>query len=194
MTTEPMPTAPAAGSAATSAASHVSRRALLATAGLGVCGAAVVGTPIAIGAAEKAIQDAADKAFQAGIDTILSEIETIEGIAVQDAVAIAELTRLAVRFIVVPLAQLVSAVGGTALDGLQSAVDLARDALSKIGQSNSVLDQFSGVLKTWRGSIGQLPKSLSDYANADIDGAETYLKSLQKKIQDAKDGKVKRPQ
>lgn len=189
MMTEPMPTTPTSG--ATGATSNVSRRALLTTAGLGVCAATVVGAPIAYEAAQKAISDAEKAAFQAGINAIISEIETIEGIAVQEAVAIAELTRLAVRYIVVPVAQLVSTVGSTALDGLQSGVDFARDGLSKIGQSNAALNAFSDVLKSWRTNLTQLPKSINDYANADIDGAEKYLKSLQQKIDAAKKGEVK---
>lgn len=164
------------------ATGEVSRRALFATAGLGVCAAAVVGTPIAIKAAEQYASDQAAKALQDGINegkqAILAELEQLGDISIDTAISVAELTKLGVKVIVQPLASLVATIGGDAIGALKSAVDGVRSFAGNFGYHNDQLDQLSTLLGTWHNSLSQLPNALATYANSDITSAETYLKSL----------------
>lgn len=168
------------------AAGEVSRRALFATAGLGVCAAAVVGTPLAIKAAEQYAADQAAKALQDGINegkqAVLAELEELGDISIDTAINVAELTRLGVKVIVQPLASLVATIGGDAIGALKSAVDGVRGFAGNFGYHNDQLDQLSTLLGTWHDGLTQLPKALATYANTDITSAETYLKSLKAMI------------
>ncbi len=192
MMTQPNPTPyPNPGTPhATGVAAEVSRRALFATAGLGVCAAAVVGTPIAIKAAEQYAADQAAKALQDGIDqgkqAILAELEQLGDISIDTAIGVAELTRLGVKVIVQPLASLVTTIGGDAIGALKSAIDGVRGFAGNFGYHNDQLDQISSLLGTWESNLTQLPNSLATYANSDIISAETYLKSLKAMIDASK--------
>jgi hypothetical protein len=178
--TEPVAT-PSPSEAASGAAAQVGRRALLVTAGLGVCAAGAVATPLALKYAGDVASAEANQALQHGIDLgrqeLLAELKQLENVAIDDAVAIAELTRLGVKYIVLPVAQLVATIGGDALQVVLNAIGFANGIVH-----NSVLDALYAVIKSWHDNLTQLPITLSSYANADINGAETYLKALQAKI------------
>jgi hypothetical protein len=128
------------------------------------------------------IQDA----FSAGVDNgrkaLLDELSQIEGLTIDGAIGAAELTRLAVKFIVLPLTRLVSTIEGGALDVLHNALQSAKENLAKINVHISQLDGLEDMVGQWRDNVNQLPVTLDKYANADIDSAESYLKALQKKI------------
>jgi hypothetical protein len=191
MTTEPNPTpffsqSASATSAAGAATGEVSRRALFVTAGLGVCAAGAVATPIAIKYAEEQAAAAAAKALQDGINqgkqAILSDLEQLGDVSIDTAIRVAELTRLGVKYIVQPLASLASAIGGDALQVLANGLDGARNVAGNFGYHNDAADRLSQLLHSWHDNLTKLPKSLADYANTDITSAETYLKSLKAMI------------
>lgn len=162
------------------------RRALLATGTLGICAGAVALTPIAAQQVEQYTQDQLNsyfhKGFDAGRQALLGELGQIEGVSLDGAIAVAELTRLAVLYIVVPLSKLYATVTGDLLAILASGVLEARTILGAIHITIGALDTIYTLLTTWQKNVTALPQKLGDYANADIISAESYLKALQRKI------------
>lgn len=162
------------------------RRALLATASLGVCAGAVALTPAAAQQVQQYTQDQLNdyfhKGFDAGRQALLGELGQIEGVSLDGAIGVAELTRLAVLYIVVPLSRLYATVTGDLLAILASGVQKARSLLGAVHITVGALDTLYSLLTTWQTNVTALPKKLGDYANADILSAEAYLRALQRKI------------
>lgn len=185
------PTAPSAiPPTPTRGGGQLGRRVLLTTvAGVGLCGAGAALTPLAL---DKAKQYATDQ-FAAGLEAganqarqeLLSELEQLEGVSLDAALQVAQLTKLAVQYIVLPVATAVAAIGAGALDLLIAAVDGVRSGLSYIpgsAQYSQPLDRLHDMLGSWRTGVKLLPIELSAFANADIASAQTYLNSLKAKI------------
>ncbi len=162
------------------------RRALLAAAGVGVCAAGVELAPIAVKRAGDFTQAQVSNAFQAGVNqgrqALLDELAQLEGITLDGAVNVAELTRLAVKVFVIPLAQLNATITGDLLGVLDGALTSARDNLNRINVHIEPLNNLQQVVETWQANVTQLPMRLDAYVTADINGAETYLKALKQKI------------
>jgi len=164
------------------------RRALIATAGVGVCAAGVALTPLAIKDASQFASDQAHAALTNGIaqgeQAVINELGQIEGVALDDAIAVAELTRKAVQYIVLPVSKVLATIAGDGLGVLDG-------ALTKIQQGQDiihfqVIPQIGGLktmVESWRSNINQLPIALTAFTSADIISAENYLKALRKKVQ-----------
>jgi hypothetical protein len=180
------PTIPPTDKKASGSGGKIARRALLAGVGVGACVAGVELAPTALKKLGEFTQAEVQDAFGAGVDSgrkaVLDELSQIEGLTIDGAIATAELTRLAVKYIVLPLARLMATIEGGALDVLYNALQSAKDNLSKINVHIGPLDGLEQMVGEWRDSVNQLPTTLDKYANADIDSAESYLKALQKKI------------
>ena len=167
----------------------VARRVLLAAAGIGLCGAGVYLTPRALnevgqytkGQLEAAAEAAAANARQ----ELLNELSQLEGISVDAALEVAMLTKLAVKYIVGPVASVLVALGTNALSVLISALELVLNGLHFIPGASQVatpLQKLHDLLTTWRTNLQLVPQELTNYANWDIDSAETYLTALKQKI------------
>jgi hypothetical protein len=145
---------------------------LIATAAVGAC---AVATPFVI-----------EKGAELGeteVKALLQhEIGTLEGIALEDALKVAELTRKVVQYIVVPLARFVSGIEGDAIQGMITSLTPIKNLADRFHISIPFLDGFLQLLTTWHANISLLPISLQAYANADINGAEAYLRALQAKV------------
>jgi hypothetical protein len=193
MTTEPMFTPPMQPmSGASTAAGHISRRALITTAGLGACAAGVVATPVALKYAEDLAAQAAKNALEAGIEqgreAVLAELAQLEGITIESAIGVAELTKLGIQYVAAPLAQFVATIAGDGLSVLVGAVSNARDWAARFGFHNDQVDGMITVMKSWQTNLAQAPDLLSKTATADVNGAETYLKQLKQMIDSSKNG------
>ena len=168
------------------------RRALVGVAAVSVCAAGVALTPTAEKLAQQVGQQAVDQAYAAGIaagrQALLSELAQLEGVPIDAAIEVAQLTRLAVLYIVRPIAQLLATIAGDALGGLIAALTSAQSHLASINVHISQLDQLKSLLTQWQQGVTQLPISLTSYATADIDSAENYLKALKKQIQQQASG------
>lgn len=179
-------TIPPADKPKTSSGGKIARRALLAGVGVGACVAGVELAPVALKKMGEFTQAEVQDAFSAGVDNgrkaLLDELSQIEGLTIDGAIGAAELTRLAVKFIVLPVSRLMSTIEGGTLDVLHNALQSAKDNLAKINVHISQLDGLEQMVGEWRDNVNQLPTALDKYANADIDSAESYLKALQKKI------------
>src|SRR5262249_2027006 len=133
---------------------------------------------------------AANAAYQAGInagrEALLAELSQLEDVTLEGAIAIAELTKLAVTYIAVPVSKLVAGVGTVALQGFADALSTAQDALGKIGQHVTQIDQLHDTVISWKTGLAAAPTILSDITVKDINSAETYLKALDQKIKTSK--------
>lgn len=154
--------------------SHVGRRAFLATAAtVTACGAGALAAPKLIPALESRAQDMARAAM-------LDELGSLEGVSLDAAIQAAEITRAAVKILVLPLARFVALVGAGALALLQKALELAHNMLSLVRLDTSVLDAFRSVVTSWQGGVASLPIALDRYTTADIDSGEKYLRALKR--------------
>jgi hypothetical protein len=179
------------------ASSPVARRALLVTAGLGACAAGAAATPFIAGKVGELTQDAAKAAYDAGInagrEALLAELTQLEDVTLEGAIVIAELTKLAVNYIALPVSRLAAGVGTAALQGFADALSTAQDALGKVGQHSAQIDQLHDLVITWKTALGASPAILSDIANKDITSAERYLRALDDKIKTSKTSKTPTP-
>ena len=178
------PTAPSAGKRGSG---KLGRRALVGVAAVSVCAAGVALTPSAERIAQQVGQQAIDQAYAAGIaagrQALLSELAQLEGVPIDAAIEVAKLTRLAVLYIVRPVAQLFATIAGDALGGLIAALTSAQQHLASINVHIAQLDQLKSLFSEWQQGVESLPVALTHYATADIDSAENYLNSLKKQIQ-----------
>lgn len=183
-TTAMQPQQPASGK---KGSGKLGRRALIGVAAVSVCAAGVALAPTAEKALQQASKQAIDDAYAAGItagrQALMSELAQLEGVPIEAAIKVAEVTRMAVLYIVRPVAQLFATIAGDALGILLDGLSSAQSHLAGINVHISQLDQLTSLLTQWKTGVTQLPIQLTDYATHDIDSAENYLKALQKKIQ-----------
>lgn len=169
----------------------LARRGLLLAAGAGLCVGAVELGPKAIQQAgyytEQDLKNALDSGILQGRQALLSELDQIEGVTLDGAIGIAELTRFGVDKIVVPLANLGISIGGDSLAVLSGALSSARSNLARVNVHVNWLDNLQGLVDTWRGNLPD-NTTLTRYADADITGAESYLRALKTKIQAEQSG------
>lgn len=184
-TTQPMsPTTP---TATPKKGGALGRRALIGVAAVAVCAAGVAVAPTVATMVEDASKSAVDAAYKAGVDAgrqaLLAELRQLEGIPLDAAIQVAEVTRMAVLYIVRPVSQLFATITGDALGLLLGGLSAAKSNLATINVHISQLDQLTSMLSSWQTNINQLPITLTDYATHDIDSSETYLKNLKKTIE-----------
>ncbi len=136
---------------------------------------------------EKQLQDAYSKGIAAGEEAVrkefLNALDDMEGISLQAAIGSARLTRLAYDAFVSPLVTLAATITGDFLSIILNALITGRGWLSRIGQDNDTLAAIQTVLETWKQKVTELPMELQSITDADLDGAQSYLRALQRKIQ-----------
>jgi hypothetical protein len=186
----------------------VTRRNLLL--GLGVVavgGAGVVGyelgpkLPQALGSVgtniEKQLQDEFNKGLAQGAEAarkeLISGLENLEGVSLNAAVEAARLTRVAYDVFVSPVVKLYSQIAGNVLTAMLSAFKTGRNWLARINQDNATLAAIQTVLESWVNQVQNLPKQLDTITQADLDGAQAYLRSLQTMIKNEQ-AKLNSPQ
>jgi hypothetical protein len=145
------------------------RRALVTTAVAAGLGGAVIAVPRILPSMEQRVEQAA--------------LGELEGVSIDAALEAAEITRVAVEVIVVPVANLVALLGSGALGLLVGALELAHNALRLVQASTTVVDHLHAAVASWQAGITKLPIALNTYATADITSAETYLRALKKTVQ-----------
>ena len=137
---------------------------------------------------EHQIQDAYNKGIAAGAEAVRKEFVTslnnLEGYSLQGAMTAARLTRLAYDDFVSPLVTLAATVTGDFLSITLQAVMSARGFLVKFNQDNSTLAALETVLTTWVKQVKAAPLEIQTITDSDLDGAQSYLRALQRKLQD----------
>ncbi len=135
---------------------------------------------------EQQLQDSFNQGVNAGADAVRKEfitaLENLEGVSLDTAMAAAKLTRVAYDVFVSPLVKFLASVADDFLSVTLRALIQGRHWLSNIGQDNSTLAGLQNVLETWVAQAQQMPKQVQAIADADLDGAQAYLRALQRKI------------
>lgn len=177
---------------------NVSRRGLLV--GLGV--AAIGGTSIAayelgpklvgnVGTnIEHQLQDAFNKGLAQGADAVrkdfITSLENLEGFTLGGAQTAARLTRVAYDVFVSPIVKFGSVVAADFLGAMLRAFKSGRHILAVVNQDNDTLAAIQSVLESWVAQISNLPKQLDTITQTDLDGAQAYLRALQRKLDEEK--------
>jgi len=137
---------------------------------------------------EHQIQDAYNRGLAAGAEAVRKEfvttLQNLEGVSLQAAMTAAKLTRQAYDAFVSPLVTLAATVTGDFLSVTLQALSIARGFLAKVNQDNDTLAALQTVLQSWVKQVHQMPKQIQTITDADLDGAQAYLRALQRKIQE----------
>jgi hypothetical protein len=167
------------------------RRAILGIVGVGACCAIAEAAPFAVRQVglytKQQLDDALAAGIQQGREQVLAELRNLEGVALSDAVTVADLTRRGITNYVKPLADEASKVAGDALGAMAGVVGFARDHVpdaTVLGVNvHDTLDLLQQLLSTWDQTVSSDP--LGTYAVQDVTQAEAYLKALQRTISDS---------
>ncbi|HTD19135.1 MAG TPA: hypothetical protein VK667_06345, partial [Ktedonobacteraceae bacterium] len=137
---------------------------------------------------EHQVQDAYNRGLTAGANAVrkefLTALDNLEGYSLGAAINVAKLTRLAYDAFVSPLITLAATVTGDFLNLTLQALKSARGFLSKFNQDNDSLSALQTVLETWVKQVHNVPKEWQTITDTDLDGAQGYLRALQRKIQE----------
>lgn len=146
---------------------------------------------------EHQLQDAYNRGIAAGGEAVRKELinslDTLEGVSLEGAIGAAKLTRVAYDVFVSPIVTLAATVAGDFLNVTLSALITGRSWLAAIKQDNSTLAALQTVLETWVKQVTQMPKQVQSITDADLDGAQSYLRALERKIQEEQ-AKLNAPQ
>jgi hypothetical protein len=136
---------------------------------------------------EHQLQDAYNKGIAAGGEAVRKELvnslDTLEGVSLEGAIGAAKLTRVAYDVFVSPIVTLAATVAGDFLSVTLRALITGRSWLAAIKQDSDTLAALQTVLETWVKQVNAMPKQLQSITDADLDGAQSYLRALQRKIQ-----------
>ncbi|MDQ2714919.1 MAG: hypothetical protein M3Z08_08435 [Chloroflexota bacterium] len=135
---------------------------------------------------ERRIADAFNKGFNDGANAVrkdfINALEDMEGVSINAAMAAVKLMRTAYDVFVSPVVALAAKVTGDFLNATLRAFLTARHWLANIGQDNQTLGALQSVIELWARQVTQMPKQLQAITDADLDGANSYLQGVQRKI------------
>jgi len=175
----------------------VTRRSLLVGLGIvavgGVAAAAAYELPKlpqAIGDAGKNIEKQLEDAFKQGVTSganavrkeFITALDNLEGVSLDAAMSAAKLTRVAYDVFVSPIVGFLANIADDFLTVTLRALITGRHWLANIGQDNSTLASLQKVLENWVQQVQQMPKQIQAVTDADLDGAQAYLRALQRKL------------
>lgn len=172
------------------------RKFLLGAAAVG--GAAVVAyevvprIPNAIGNGASNIEHQLQQAFQNGVNAgaeaarkdLLNALDDLEGFSLEGAIAAAKLTRISYDVFVSPLVTLAANVADDFLSVTLQALITGRHWLAQINEDSPTLAALQTVLQSWVDQASAMPKKVQAITDSDLDGAQAYLRALQRKIQE----------
>ncbi len=137
---------------------------------------------------EHQLQEEFSKGVAAGEEAVRKEfinaLDSMEGVSLEAAIAAARLTRVAYDVFVSPLVTLAATVADDFLSITLAALTKARSWLQQINADNATLAALQSVLQSWVKQINTMPKKLQTITETDLDGAQAYLRALQRKIQE----------
>ncbi len=175
----------------------VSRRKMLLI-GAAAAGTAVAGyellpkVPHALESAGTNIEHQLQQAFNNGVTAgeeavrkeFINALDNMEGVSLEAAIGAARLTRVAYDVFVSPLVTLAATVADDFLSITLAALIKARSWLQQINADNATLAALQSVLQSWEQQAHTMPKKLQTITETDLDGAQAYLRALQRKIQE----------
>jgi hypothetical protein len=113
-------------------------------------------------------------------------LNNLEGFTLEGAINAARLTRVAYDVFVSPVIQFGSTITSDFLNGMLRAFKTARGWLAGAGQDNATLEAIQKVLESWSSQVTNMPKQLDAITDTDLDGAQAYLRALQRKLDQEK--------
>ncbi len=162
-----------------------------------VTGAAVVAyevvprIPSAIGNGAANIEGQLQQEFQKGVTSgadaarkdLLNALDSLEGFSLEGAIAAAKLTRISYDVFVSPLVTLAAEVADDFLTVTLDALITGRHWLAQINEDSPTLAALQTVLQSWVDQASEMPKKVQAITDSDLDGAQSYLRALQRLIQ-----------
>jgi hypothetical protein len=144
-----------------------------------------VGTDI-----EHQVQDAFNRGLAQGAaaarQDLVNALENLEGVSLDSAIAAARLTRVAYDVFVSPIVQFGASLTSNFLGGMAQAMKTARGWLAGAFQDNATLQAVQKILESWSSQVSNMPKQLNTITDTDLDGAQAYLRALQRKLDQEK--------
>ncbi len=136
---------------------------------------------------EHQIQDAFNRGVAAGGEAVRKEfinsLDNLEGVSLDGAIGAAKLTRTAYDVFVSPIVTLSATIAGDFLSAVSVALQTGRGWLDKINYGSSTLNALQTVVDSWVKQAHNLPQHWQAATDTDLDGAQSYLHALQRKIQ-----------
>lgn len=136
---------------------------------------------------ERQLQDAFNKGVAQGAEAARKEfvttLENLEGVSLDGAINAAALTRVAYDTFVAPIVSFGANLAADFLSTMLQAFRSARGFLQAAGQDNATLASIQKVLEAWVGQVSNLPKQLNAITDADLDGAQAYLRKLKATVE-----------
>ncbi len=83
-----------------------------------------------------------------------------------------------------PLVTLAATVADDFLTVTLDALITGRKWLAQINEDSPTLAALQTVLQSWVNQAGEMPKKIQAITDTDLDGAQNYLRALQRKIQE----------
>jgi len=148
--------------------------------------------PQAIGNGASNIENQLQQAFQNGVASgaesarkeLINALDSLEGFSLEGAIDAAKLTRIAYDVFVSPLVTLASNVADDFLSVTLKALITGRKWLAQINEDSPTLAALQTVLQSWVDQASAMPKKVQAITDSDLDGAQSYLRALQRKIQE----------
>jgi hypothetical protein len=147
--------------------------------------------PQAIGSGAANIENQLQQAFNNGVvsgtkaaeKALLNGLDNIEGFSLESAIDAAKLTRIAYDVFVNPLVTLAATVADDFLTVTLDALITGRKWLAQINEDSPTLAALQTVLQTWVQQASEMPEQIQSITETELDGAQSYLRALQQKIQ-----------
>jgi hypothetical protein len=117
---------------------------------------------------------------------LITALDNLEGFSLEGAITAARLTRVAYDVFVSPVIQFGATVATDFLSAMLKAFKTARMLLAGVYQDNATLQAIQKVMESWVSQVTTMPKQLNAITQADLDGAQAYLRALQRKIEQEK--------
>lgn len=164
----------------------------LALGGVGVAAYEILPrVPQAVGAGASNLEHQLQQAFQSGVTAggnaarkdLINALDTIEGFSLEGAIDAAKLTRVAYDVFISPLVTLAAEVADDFLVVTLDALITGRKWLAQINEDSPTLAALQAVLQSWVNQVHEMPKTVQTITESDLDGAQSYLRALQRKIQ-----------
>lgn len=137
---------------------------------------------------EHQLQDAFSRGVSAGEEAVRKEminaLDNLEGVSLDAAIGAAKLTRTAYDVFVSPIVTLTATVAGDFLQVTSLALQTGRGWLNRINYGSATLDALQTVVDSWVKQAHNLPQRWQAATDTDLDGAQAYLRALQRKIQE----------
>lgn len=139
---------------------------------------------------EHQLQDAFNRGLAQGAAAarkdLATALESLEGVSLDSAIAAARLTRVAYDVFVSPIVQFGATLTSDFLSGMAQAMKTARGWLAGAFQDNATLQAIQKILESWSTQVSNMPKQLNAITDSDLDGAQAYLRALQRKLDQEK--------